>query len=180
MSSTRWITLTEAEALIGGGVETRRGSLLAALRAEDVKSRERFENGEVQILSDRDWAELKAGSSVRDRAEVDWQRSLLERFDFSPTQFRRVEVDRETLNAFFRLTDRATPAGGRPRTWNWEDAAIQVMARLHFEGCPEKQADVENLMAQWFRDHCNSEPAESEIRKHASKIHKSLRDAEQL
>jgi hypothetical protein len=63
---------------------------------------------------------------------------------------------------------------GRPRKWNWDEAIYAIIAEANKpDGLPDgygAQAEVGRMLAQWFRDNQNGEPASSEIGARAAKI----------
>jgi hypothetical protein len=160
-----WLTLLEARAVAGMGKERLRDLLLAG----DVKLRFRNPNGTTSPVPP-DWLT---------RATVDWANSRI--VAAMPPWFQGpVEVDRQTLLA--NVADAAQPhgkSGGRPRDWDWEAAAIDVMAVYYGGGEhePARQADVERLMQQWFLDNVGKSPAESGIREHAKKLFDAIKKA---
>ncbi len=58
-------------------------------------------------------------------------------------------------------------ARGRPTEWNWDGAVGHLIAVANtMDGLPDTQADIERLVADWFSDTYDAQPAESAIRKH--------------
>lgn len=55
---------------------------------------------------------------------------------------------------------------GRKTTWDWNGASREMVTLAHTaDGLPHPQAAVENHIMQWFLDHYDGQPAESQIRK---------------
>lgn len=63
---------------------------------------------------------------------------------------------------------------GRPRIWDWDAALTYLMSIAQTpDGLPTgtgSQAQIERLLADWFMAETGDTPAESQIRKHATKI----------
>jgi hypothetical protein len=58
---------------------------------------------------------------------------------------------------------------GRKPTWDWGGAVAHLLSVANTpDGLPEVQADIERLVADWFRQTVDDEPVESAIRKHVS------------
>lgn len=67
--------------------------------------------------------------------------------------------------------------GGRPPTWDWEGAMIEIVQLANRpDGLPEKQADLERHLAEWFARRTGSHPVESEIRKRVARIYQAIRE----
>jgi hypothetical protein len=59
---------------------------------------------------------------------------------------------------------------GRKQKYDWESAAIAVFGRIYRGPEPKKQAEVEELLSEWFAANDAGEPGETEIRNHAKPI----------
>ncbi len=58
---------------------------------------------------------------------------------------------------------------GRKPKWDWDGAVGHLLSVANTpDGLPESQAEIERLVAAWFRDTVDAEPAESLIRNHVS------------
>jgi hypothetical protein len=82
-------------------------------------------------------------------------------------------------------TPKSVPAAapiGRPRTWDWDGATTFLLTIAQTpDGLPTgpgAQAQIERLLADWFVQNAGKEPAESLIRKHATKIMCALKKPE--
>jgi hypothetical protein len=69
--------------------------------------------------------------------------------------------------------------GGRPSKWDWEGALIYVAAQANLpDGLIDEeggtQADIEEMISEWFIQRTGDSPAESEIRKRASAVMKAI------
>jgi hypothetical protein len=61
------------------------------------------------------------------------------------------------------------PRRGRKPTWDWDGPVGHLLSVANTpDGLPDHQADIELLVAKWFRDTFDAEPVESAIRKHVS------------
>ncbi len=59
--------------------------------------------------------------------------------------------------------------GGRPPKWNWEGAVGHLLSIAYGnDGLPAHQSDIERLVADYFIQTVDDEPAESLIREHVS------------
>jgi len=65
--------------------------------------------------------------------------------------------------------------GGRPRELDWDGAMIEVIRIADINGLPPTQADLCKQIGDWFVKEVDREPAESELKKFASKIYNGLR-----
>ncbi len=64
--------------------------------------------------------------------------------------------------------DESTKRGRKP-IWDWEGAFAHLLWVANCpDGLPRVQADIERLVADWFRQTVDNEPAESAIRKRVS------------
>jgi hypothetical protein len=76
----------------------------------------------------------------------------------------------------------AATAIGRPRTWDWDGATTFLLTIAQTpDGLPTgpgAQAQIERLLADWFLKNAGKEPAESLVRKHATKIMRALNKPE--
>ncbi len=53
--------------------------------------------------------------------------------------------------------------------WDWEGAVAHLLSVANSpDGLPDRQSDIERLVADWFRQTIDKEPVESAIRKHVS------------
>ena len=58
---------------------------------------------------------------------------------------------------------------GRKSKWDWDGAVGHLLSVANSpDGLPDIQADIERLVAAWFRDIVDDEPSESLIRNHVS------------
>jgi len=95
--------------------------------------------------------------------EVSWQKTSHE--------WERFEVRVYLPDRFAEVAQESKPAGptkgraGRKVEWDWDGARrhILVVANSN-DGLPDTQADCERLVAGWFYDNYEKEPAESTVR----------------
>jgi len=65
--------------------------------------------------------------------------------------------------------------GGRPPKYDWDAFYCEVVRIANApDGLPEKPADLQRQMAEWFQDAYAMEPAESEIKKRVRRIYQSV------
>jgi hypothetical protein len=159
----RWTRLAEVEAIVGGNVEERREKIRRAGLAGDLRwAREVFHNGLTRPVQPTDWLQ-----------EPDWEHGHLGNLANYPDRATSyVEIRRDCVLSCFGIAETGRHRGGRLPKHDWEDAAIGVFGMVYRGGAaePKKLADVETLLSQWFLDHRDEAPVESEIRKHARKL----------
>lgn len=75
----------------------------------------------------------------------------------------------------------AEPTGshaGRPRVYDWDGAYRYIIGIANsLDGLPSKQADLIELVAQWFQDNFQKEPVKSVIQERVSAIYKIAQKA---
>jgi hypothetical protein len=163
-----WLKLLEALTVAGIGKERLQDLLLAG----DVKLRFHLPNGTTSPVP----------PDCLTRATIDWTNSRID--STLPPAVGGfggpVEVDRQTLLANAGDAPKAPgKGGGRPPKWDWEAAAIDVIMVIYGGGVrePERQADVERLLHEWFINAVGEAAAESEIRRHAKKLFEGFQKA---
>ena len=141
----------------------------------------------ADIVFADDWIAGEFSFSCTGRDEVD---------DWAPDAFGfavGVEVTRKGLpiigddnsndgisNARFRGIEQIIEERrGARRKWNWEGAICEIVAQANNnpDGLPEgygAQAKIGQMLAQWFRNNQNGEPAQSEIGLRAAKIMQTI------
>jgi hypothetical protein len=66
--------------------------------------------------------------------------------------------------------------GGRPAEYDWDAFTIEIIRIADLpDGLPEKQADLVNMMIEWFSRTYDGEPAESAVKQRISKIYNTIR-----
>ena len=88
----------------------------------------------------------------------------------------RAEQNLENYRASFSGSENK---GGRPLKHDWEGALIHVAAQANLpDGLIDEeggtQADIEEMISEWFIQRTGDSPAESEIRKRASAVMKAI------
>ena len=68
----------------------------------------------------------------------------------------------------------AKNSGGGPPKYDWDAFYCEVVRIANTpDGLPEKRADLQRQMAEWFQDTYAMEPAESEIKKRVRRIYQA-------
>lgn len=63
---------------------------------------------------------------------------------------------------------------GRPEKYNWTTFHAELTRKIHDDGVPTSQAELENYMAEWCMQQWGSEPSESTIREKISSTYRAL------
>lgn len=107
--------------------------------------------------------------------------------DYKPGELERSERKRRRTESLLRSiaetrSSAAAPQsqpverrGARPR-YDWDAFWAEACRYVHFEGLPEKQADLEIYMKTWCLHEWGQEPATSSVRSKISKLYKALSD----
>jgi hypothetical protein len=179
---SRWGRLGEALDLVDGNSP----EIEDAIRAGDIPFRLRRRDRtafrcEISRLGEIDWTHSRVAVEETQAFFVGPGAPPLppSQFDWYPA-----EVDLDAVAACFP-SKRVEPAPqretrGRREKWPWQRAMAATVGRIYRGEVPEPttQARVEELMADWFIANCDGEqPAESQIRDHASLIWREIEKA---
>jgi len=67
--------------------------------------------------------------------------------------------------------------GGRPTEYDWDGFTMEIIRLANTpDGLPETQAELNQIMLQWFNNSYGKEPAESSVKSRISKVYKYLRE----
>jgi hypothetical protein len=189
-----WLSLSETENLVkqkaNADSKEIREALERAFRDENVKSkgkcRQHFRHDVHVILEGFHWH----------KAVVDWSASSFlvrlgktdifeENFPSNPPfQFEDILVYRPDVLRWLENTpgteaeaNNAKNPGGRPQKWDWEGALIAIIRVADLDGLPQgpgAQAQIGELISDWFVKTTGNHPSESQIRQYASRIAKAV------
>ncbi len=151
-----WVTEVRAEKIIcqvtGCDFTAAREPLEAAVREGLVRSR-KINQASTTELHAKYWED-------KDRAIQ--ARNARERFEFHQG---------DLLHWLSPADDKPARRRGRPPEHDWEAFWIEAVSRADIDGLPERQADFERQMADWFEHEQGKAPSDSQIREKAGKLY---------